>query len=204
MKAKARAEAKQADAEQAESEGRNHPGVPDEKAQRKFTDPDSRIMPGPGGRDFQQPYNCQAVVDSAHQVIAAARSTNQPSDKGQAVAMVEDAIGMRAQSPRSYPPTPGTTRRGRWRNCTSWEWTRSSHRRGPATAGWFHRRPGAAYPRECRPGTGCGASCARNGGGSDTPCGWRRRSRCSDRSSGAVVSGSSCCGIWRRSTGNGY
>ena len=37
-----------AEAEQAESEGRNHPGVPDDKAQRNFTDPDSRIMPGPG------------------------------------------------------------------------------------------------------------------------------------------------------------
>ena len=47
-KAALEAEAK-AEAEQAESEGRNHPGVPDDKAQRNFTDPDSRIMPGPGG-----------------------------------------------------------------------------------------------------------------------------------------------------------
>ena len=39
-----------AEAEQAEREGGNHPGVPDDKAQRNFTDPDSRIMPGPGGR----------------------------------------------------------------------------------------------------------------------------------------------------------
>ena len=68
------AEAREA-AEQAESEGRGHPGVPEDKAQRDFTDPDSRIMPGPGGRDFQQAYNCQAVVDSAHQVIVAARAT---------------------------------------------------------------------------------------------------------------------------------
>ena len=82
-----------AEAEQAESEGHNHPGVPDDKAQRNFTDPDSRIMPSPGGRDFQQSYNCQAVVDSAHQVIVAARATNQPSDKQQAVPMVEEAIG---------------------------------------------------------------------------------------------------------------
>ena len=37
-----------AEAEQAEREGGNHPGVPDDKAQRNFTDPDSRIMPGPG------------------------------------------------------------------------------------------------------------------------------------------------------------
>ena len=81
-----------AKAEQAESEGRNHPWVPDDKAQRNFTDPDSRIMPGPGGRDFQQSYNCQAVVDSEHQVIVAARATDQPSGKGQAVSMIEETI----------------------------------------------------------------------------------------------------------------
>ena len=49
----------QAAAEQAEVEGKTHPGVPDDKAQRNFTDSESRIMPGPGGRDFQQAYNCQ-------------------------------------------------------------------------------------------------------------------------------------------------
>ena len=90
-KAALEAEAR-AEAEQAESEGRNHPGVPDDKVQRNFTDPDSRIMPGPGGRDFQQSYNCQAVVDSEHQVIVAARATDQPSDKGQAVSMIEETI----------------------------------------------------------------------------------------------------------------
>ena len=34
----------QAAAEQAEAEGRKHPGVPDDKAQRNFTDTESRIM----------------------------------------------------------------------------------------------------------------------------------------------------------------
>ena len=53
-------------AEQAEVEGKTHSGVPEDKAQRNFTDAESRIMPGPGGRDFRQAYNCQAVVDSAH------------------------------------------------------------------------------------------------------------------------------------------
>ena len=72
--------------------GKGHSGVPDDKAQRNFTDPESRIMPAPGGRDFLQAYNCQAVVDSAHQVIVAAQATNQTSDKQQAVAMVEEAI----------------------------------------------------------------------------------------------------------------
>ncbi len=55
--------AARAAAEQAEAEGRQHPGVPSDQAQRNFTDADSRIMPVPGGKDFQQAYNCQAVVD---------------------------------------------------------------------------------------------------------------------------------------------
>ena len=46
---------------------------------------------------------------------------------------------------------------------TTWEWTRSSCRRRPATAGYWSRRPLAAYPGDCPPGTGCGASCGRNG-----------------------------------------
>ena len=53
--------------------------VPEDKAQRNFTDPDSRIMPGPGGKEFSQSYNCQAAVDSAYQVIVAADVTKQPS-----------------------------------------------------------------------------------------------------------------------------
>lgn len=51
--------------EQSEAEGKEHSGLPDDKAQRNFTDAESRIMPAPGGRDFVQAYNCQAVVDSA-------------------------------------------------------------------------------------------------------------------------------------------
>ena len=47
-KAALEAEAREA-AEEAESEGRSHAGIPKDKAQRNFTDPESRIMPGPGG-----------------------------------------------------------------------------------------------------------------------------------------------------------
>ena len=94
-------------AEQTESEGRNHPGVPGDKAQRNFTDPDSRIMPVPSGKDFQQSYNCQAVVDNAHQVILAVRATSQPSDKGQAVVMVEEAIGNVGATPKEVSADAG-------------------------------------------------------------------------------------------------
>ena len=48
----------QAAAQEADAAGREHSGVPEDKAQRNFTDVESRIMPGPGGRDFLQAYNC--------------------------------------------------------------------------------------------------------------------------------------------------
>ena len=82
----------EAAAEQAEAAGRDHSRVPDDKSQRNFTDAESRIMPTPGGREFVQAYNCQAVVDSANQVIVAARATNVTSDKQQAVPMMEETI----------------------------------------------------------------------------------------------------------------
>ena len=82
----------QAAAEEADAAGKEHSGVPEDKAQRNFTDPESRIMPGPGGRDFLQAYNCQAVVDHEHQVIVAARATNLASDKQQAVVMIAETI----------------------------------------------------------------------------------------------------------------
>ena len=84
-----------------------HPGVPDDKAQRNFTDTESRIIPAPGGKDFLQAYNCQAVVDSAHQVIVAARATNQTSDKQQAAAMMEETIDNVGAVPREVSADAG-------------------------------------------------------------------------------------------------
>ena len=91
----------------AEAEGKEHLGVPDDKAQRNFTDAESRIMPGPGGRDFLQAYNCQAVVDHAHQVIVAARATNQSSDKQQAAAMMQETIDNVGAVPREVSADAG-------------------------------------------------------------------------------------------------
>ena len=97
----------QAQAEQAAADGKEHPGVPDDKAQRNFTDPQSRIMPGPGGRNFLQAYNCQAVVDHEHQVIIASRATNQASDKRPAVAMPEEAIANTGAVPKEMSADAG-------------------------------------------------------------------------------------------------
>ena len=97
----------QAAAERAEAEGRKHPGAPDDKAQRNFTDAESRIMPGPGGKDFLPAYNCQAVVDSAHQVIVAARATNQTTDEQQAAAMLRETIDNVGAVPREVSADAG-------------------------------------------------------------------------------------------------
>lgn len=53
-------------------------GTPSPKAQRNFTDSDSRIMKTNDG--FVQGYNAQIAVDAEHQVIVAHALTNQPPD----------------------------------------------------------------------------------------------------------------------------
>ena len=97
----------QAQAGQTEAEGKDRPTVPEDKAQRNFTDAESRIMPAPGGLDFQQAYNCQAVVDSAHQVIVAARATNLTSDKQQAVGMMQETISNTGIMPKEVCTNAG-------------------------------------------------------------------------------------------------
>lgn len=53
-------------------------GTPKPKAQRNFTDPESRIMLRDGA--FIQAYNAQIAVDDAHQIIVAAAVSNQGPD----------------------------------------------------------------------------------------------------------------------------
>ena len=80
-----------------EAEGRKRPGkepapisdAPDPKAQKNFTDPESRIMKSKDG--FIQGYNAQAAVDATAQIIVAHGLTQNASDQGQLVPMI-DAI----------------------------------------------------------------------------------------------------------------
>jgi transposase len=62
---------------------------PQDKAQRNFTDPDSRIMKDGATKSFEQCYNCQAAVDEAHQIIVATYVTQQANDKQQLEPLVE-------------------------------------------------------------------------------------------------------------------
>ena len=95
------------EAEAAASANKKYTGVPDDKAQRNFTDPESHIMPAPGGKHFEQAYNAQAAVDSAHQVIVAAEVTEQPSDKEQAVPMMKQVKENTGELPREMSADAG-------------------------------------------------------------------------------------------------
>lgn len=64
-------------------------GGPPDKAQRNFTDPDSRIQPTRDG--FIAGYNGQIAVDAAHQVIIAQRLQTNPADYAALIPLVDQA-----------------------------------------------------------------------------------------------------------------
>jgi len=102
QEAKEQAEAKRQaikDKEQSlQEEGRKRKGKkpeepsdrPEDKAQRNFTDPESRIMKDGATKSFEQCYNCQAAVDEANQIIVGTYVTQQANDKQQLEPLVEE------------------------------------------------------------------------------------------------------------------
>jgi len=93
--AEAQAKARQEAEEKRKAEGRKQPGKkpkppsgePDAKAQRNFTDPDSRVLLTKDG--YIQGYNAQAAVDGTAQIIVAQELTPNMSDQGQLVPVVD-------------------------------------------------------------------------------------------------------------------
>lgn len=85
--ARAALEAEARDREGSSSDGEGPPPAVSDKAQRNFTDPQSRIMKTKDG--FIQGYNAQAAVDGHHQIIVAQGLTNEGSDQAQLVPMVK-------------------------------------------------------------------------------------------------------------------
>jgi transposase len=72
--------------------------TPKPKAQRNFTDPDSKIMLTGDGA-FHQCYNAQAVVDEDHQVIVATDVNTNAADVGNLIAMTERTRANTGQAP---------------------------------------------------------------------------------------------------------
>lgn len=80
-------------------------GGPPEKAQRNFTDPDSRIQPTRDG--FIAGYNGQIAVDQAHQIIIARRLATNPADYGALVPLVDQANANLGRAPREVSGDSG-------------------------------------------------------------------------------------------------
>ena len=78
--------------EPARAEGKSNPDAarPDPKAQRNFTDPESRIMKTADG--FQQCYNAQVAVTVGSQLVVAADVVTAANDKQQLQPMVEQVL----------------------------------------------------------------------------------------------------------------
>jgi transposase/uncharacterized protein YdaU (DUF1376 family) len=68
------------------------PFAPKPRAQRNFTDPESKIMKTSDG-SFHQCYNAQAIVDGTAQVIVAAELSNVAPDAGQLAGVLGDLVG---------------------------------------------------------------------------------------------------------------
>ena len=81
---------------------------PDDKDQRNFTDPESRIMPdGANKGSFVQGYNAQIAVDSASQVIVAAEITQETNDKQQLIPMIAQIEANLRQKPEKVSADAG-------------------------------------------------------------------------------------------------
>lgn len=77
---------------------RGEDGAPPDRAQRNFTDPDSRILPT---RDaFVQGYNGRIAADAAHQVIVAHLLVTNPVDHRALVSLVDGVRAHIGRKPR--------------------------------------------------------------------------------------------------------
>src|SRR5215208_7202729 len=84
---------------------RGEDGGPPDRAQRNFTDPDSRILPTRDG--FVQGYNGQIAVDAAHQVIVAHRLVTNPADHRALVPLLDSLHVHLGRKPREVSGDAG-------------------------------------------------------------------------------------------------
>jgi len=80
-------------------------GGPPGRAQRNFTDPDSRIQPTRDG--FVQGYNAQAAVDAASQVVVAQRLVSGPADYPGLVPLIDQVRDRCGRRPREVSADAG-------------------------------------------------------------------------------------------------
>ena len=81
-------------------------GGPPDRAQRNFTDPDSRIQPVRSGAVIQG-YNGQIAVDGAHQIIVAQHLQASPADARALLPLVRDIRAVLGANPKEVSADAG-------------------------------------------------------------------------------------------------
>ncbi|MEK7107028.1 MAG: transposase, partial [Patescibacteria group bacterium] len=100
--AKREIEAREKERKQSGPKPKEPSAIPGPKAQKNFTDPESRIMPSSTYKgSFVQGYNCQAAVDGESQIIVAAAVTQETNDKKQAEPMIEQVVENAGAAPKN-------------------------------------------------------------------------------------------------------
>jgi len=157
--------------------------VPEPKAQRNFTDPDSRIMLSkPDG--FIYGYNAQAVVDEAHQIIVATELTTEATDTGALPDLVDGVETNTGRRPKRFLRTGRSTP--------------TSRSAATSTPRHQHPRPGAASPGTSHVADAWPASSPRRRVVPTMRGGRSSSSRSSGRSRRPWASAGSACGARRR------
>jgi transposase len=103
----AKAELEKEAEQKAKREGKDvKKAEPDPKAQRNFTDPESRIMPK-NKRTFLQAFNAQLAVEAGTQLIVAEQVIQATNDANQLSPMVEQVISNTGAVPREVSADSG-------------------------------------------------------------------------------------------------
>ena len=105
---------RQREAENRKKTGRKAPppsDAPEGKAQRNFTDPESRVLLTRDG--FIQGYSAQAAVDGAHQIIVAHVLTQSASDHHQLVPLIDGIEANLGRKPKEASADSGYLQRSK-------------------------------------------------------------------------------------------
>lgn len=121
-------------------------GGPPDRAQRNFTDPDSRLQPVRGG--VIAGYNAQIAVDEAHQIIVAQRLQTSPADRRGLKPLLAAARGVLRRNPDEVSADSGFCEEATLAHLAS---GRIAAYIAPGRV--QHGRPGAAGKRRWRKGS---------------------------------------------------
>ena len=170
--------------------------APADKAQRNFTDPESRIMKTPNG--FEQAYNAQAAVDAGSQVIVAEWLTNAGNDKQQVVPMADEIERNMGRVPKELSADSGYCSEANLEDLEGRN-IRGYVATGPRNTAPPRRlaRARANGFRRCRGGSNKAVTVV------GIACASKRWSQFSVRSKAPEASANSTCAAWPRSPTSG-